>query len=444
MELPLGGDVAPITDNWEIWATAGWVLLLTLFSGFSSGSETALTAASRSKMHTLAQDGDWRAKLVLKIRSNSDDFISTVLLINTLVNITASALTTSLFLTLFGTSGILYATVAVTALILIFAEILPKTIAMNEADKVALWAAPPMRFFIIVLSPITRLIRLIIRQLLVWLRMRPDGLGAHLGDDELRGAIDLHGHAGEDAKDRSQMLRSILDLAEIDVSEVMTHRKNVVMIDIDQKSSFIIDETLSSNFTRVALYKDSPDNIVGVLHAKQLLRAIRAHADDLNAIDIKSVAQPPWFIPETTSLLDQLQAFQEKREHFAIVVDEYGSLMGVVTLEDIIEEIVGEVFDEYDVNVPGVRPQTDGSLVINGSVSIRELNREFHWQLPDEDAVTLAGLVLHEARQIPDVGQVFHFHGLRFEILRRQRNQITSVRVTPPAKSVALRTDAAA
>jgi Mg2+/Co2+ transporter CorB len=436
MDISVTADAAQEMDAIAIWMTVFWLFLLTVASAFFAGSETALTGASRSKMHALAKGGDWRAKLVVKTRQDSENLIATILLVNTLLNILASALTTSLFITLFGMSGVLYATILMTAVILIFAEVMPKTIAINNADNMALLVVPVIYGFLLLLKPITAIVKWIVRRSLKAIGIKADNMLGHaLSDEELRGAIDLHGHTDDDAKDRSHMLRSILDLAEIDVSEVMTHRKNVVMLDIEQKSSALIDEALSSNFTRVALYKDSPDNIVGILHAKQLLRAIRSHAEDLDQIDINSVAQAPWFIPETTSLLDQLQAFQERREHFAIVVDEYGSLMGVVTLEDIIEEIVGEVFDEYDVNVPGVRPQADGSYVVNGSVSIRELNREFDWRLPDEAAVTLAGLILHEARQIPDVGQVFHFYGLRFEILRRQRHQLTSLRVTPPAKT---------
>jgi len=436
MDIPLASETATQSlSAGDIWLTAFWVMIITILSAFFAGSETALTGASRSKMHAMAKNNDWRAKLVIKIRHDSENLIATILLVNTLLNILAGSLTTRLFLTLFGNEGILYATIIVTAVILIFAEVLPKTIAINNADRVSLLVAPIMRVFVMVLHPITFVVQKIVRYSLTLMRFKIDtGIGKPLGDEELRGAIDLHGVSGDEQRDKSVMLRSILDLAEIDVSEIMTHRKNVVMIDIDQNPSDIIDEALNSQFTRIALWKDSQDNVVGVLHAKNLLRALRAHSDDLNVIDITSVASPPWFIPETTNLLDQLNAFRERREHFAIVVDEYGSLMGVVTLEDILEEIVGEVFDEYDVNVPGVRPQGDGSYIVNGGVTIRDLNREFDWHLPDEEAVTVAGLILHEARQIPDVGQVFHFHKLRFEILRRQRNQITSVRITPQLK----------
>ena len=254
--------------------------------------------------------------------------------------------------------------------------------------------------------------------------------------DELRGAIEQHRgeETTEDAEVRTEraMLRSILELGEVPVSDVMTHRRNLVTIDGGQPPALIVDEVLASPYTRLPLWKDDPDNIVGVLHAKALLRAVRAHGGQLDPVDVVALAAQPWFIPDTTTLLDQLQAFRERREHFALVVDEYGSLMGVVTLEDILEEIVGDISDELDANVAGVRPQPNGSYAIDGWVTIRDLNREFEWRLPDDKASTIAGLVLHEARRIPDVGQVFTFYGFRFEILRRQRHQITAVRVTPP------------
>jgi Mg2+/Co2+ transporter CorB len=248
---------------------------------------------------------------------------------------------------------------------------------------------------------------------------------------ELRGAIDIH--SGEEAiRHEGKMLRSILDLSDVEVSKIMIHRRNVVMIDADQPASAILDQVTSSPYTRLPLWQGAPDNIIGVLHSKVLLRALHAHQGDTDAIDVLELAVPPWFIPDSTSLIDQLQAFRKRREHFALVVDEYGTLQGVVTLEDIIEEIVGDISDEHDILVAGVKPQADGSFIVNGDVTIRDLNREYDWRLPDEDAATIAGLLLHESRMIPEVGQVFLFHGFRFEVLRRLRNQIVSIRLTPP------------
>jgi Mg2+/Co2+ transporter CorB len=269
--------------------------------------------------------------------------------------------------------------------------------------------------------------------------LRPFGivLGAELGreqaEEELRGAIDLHEGAEPETRHERQMMRSILDLDEVEVEEIMTHRKKVSMIDLADEPDGIVDQVLDSQFTRIPVYRDDQDNVVGVLHTKELLRELRRHKGDVAKIDFDELPTEPWFIPDTTSLLDQLQAFRDRREHFAVVVDEYGSLMGIVTLEDILEEIVGEIEDEHDTPVSGVRPQPDGGYIVDGTVTIRDLNREFDWNLPDEEAATIAGLVMHESRLIPEKGQAFTFHGFRFEVLRRVRNQLTSVRVTPPS-----------
>jgi Mg2+/Co2+ transporter CorB len=253
---------------------------------------------------------------------------------------------------------------------------------------------------------------------------------------ELRGVIDLHTRAmadtSADIQHERAMLRSVLDLADVEVSEIMIHRRNLATVDVDQPVNDLIDQVLTSPYTRLPLWRGKPDNIVGVLHAKALARAVQEHTEQgtLDQLDPVAVAAAPWFIPDATRLLDQLQAFRARREHFAMVVDEYGSLQGVVTLEDILEEIVGEIADEHDVAVSGVRAQPDGSYVINGDVTIRDLNRQFDWSLPDDEAATIAGLVLHESRSIPEVGQTFLFHGFRFEVLRRQRNQITALKVS--------------
>jgi len=266
-----------------------------------------------------------------------------------------------------------------------------------------------------------------------WLRrrLRPDDAA-----ELLRSAIEEHtGEPGEEAPEIRQeraMLRSILDLAEVPVGAVMTHRRDMVTIDADLPAAEIVDAALASQFTRLPLWQGEPDNIVGVIHAKSLLRAVRGTLDNLNVV---ALASKPWFVPDATSLLDQLTAFRARREHFALVVDEYGTLLGLVTLEDILEEIVGDITDELDINVAGVFPQPDGSYIVDGRVTVRDLNRQFDWTLPDEeDYSTIAGLVIYEARRIPAVGQTFTFFGFRFEILKRQRNQIQTLRIRPPAK----------
>jgi Mg2+/Co2+ transporter CorB len=408
------------------------ILVLLVLSAFFSGSETALTAASRPLMHQLEQTGNRRARLVNQLHARTDRLLGTILLGNNLVNILSSALATSVLITLFGDAGIVYATLGITLLVLVFGEILPKTFAFRRANEVALVVAPLVNALVLVLSPVTRALVLVVRLLLRLLGAGKVQPGFGPSAEELRGAIDLHAGEGAAVKDERAMLRSILDLGEVTIEEVMTHRRSVAMIDADQPLPEIVAQVLASPYTRIPLWRGEPDNVAGVIHAKALFRAVQARQGSLDGLDIVALSSKPWFVPESRTLMDQLQAFRRRREHFALVVDEYGSLMGIVTLEDILEEIVGDIADEHDIAVPGVIRQPDGSFVVQGSVTIRDLNRELDWKLPDEEAVTIAGLVLHEARRIPEVGQAFMFHRFRFDILRRHRHQVTAIRITPP------------
>ncbi len=414
----------------ELFVWIGAIMALLVLSGFFSGSETALTAASLPRMHTLEQQGNHRALVFNRLFARKERLIGAILLGNNLVNIMASALATGILIRLFGEAGMVYATLAMTLMVLIFAEVLPKTYAIHNADRLALAVAPVMRVVVFVFGPVTMAVQTIVRGTLRLFRIRSIESGSS-SEEELRGAIDLHAGEGEEVRHERQMLRSILDLADVEVEEIMTHRRNVVIVDADLPTETIVKEVLESPYTRIPLWRESQDNIIGVLHAKALLRAVQAKGGQLSDLDIESIANDPWFIPENTDLLSQLQAFRSRHEHFAMVVDEYGELMGIVTLEDILEEIVGEIADEHDIEMAGVEMLEDGEIVANGDVTIRDLNRQFEWRLPDEEASTIAGLVLHEARRIPDEGQVFAFHGMRFEVLERKRNQITSIKVTP-------------
>lgn len=411
------------------------ILFLQFIAAFFSIAETALTAASRPRMHQMAKDGSRKAKLVNDLRSNSESLIGAILLGNNLVNILATAIATSTLTEIFGEAGVIYATAIMTVVILVIGEVVPKTYAMNSADSVALAVAAPIRAWMWFSWPATVTLGYVTRLFMRLFRLNKTNLGEHLSDDELRGAIDLHGAnpAGlspEIQKER-KMLHSILDLQDVTVAKVMTHRRNVVMLDIDEPVETIIRDVLASPFTRIPLWQDNTSNIIGLLHVKSLIRALQSGTSQ-TAVNIKALIAKPWFIPETASLLEQLQAFRDRREHFAFVVDEYGVFEGIVTLEDILEEIVGEISDEHDQIVSGVRRQPDGSFIVQGTVAIRDVNREFGWELPEERATTLAGLVMLEARRIPEIGQAYSFYGFRFDIIRRQRNQITLLRLTPP------------
>ena len=409
------------------------ILVLLILSGFFSGSETALTAASKHVMHSAEQNGDHRARLVNKLHEDKERLIGAILLGNNLVNILASALATSLLIELFGVNGVVFATIAMTLLVLIFSEILPKTYAIRNANKMALAIAPIIHPVIMVLAPITLAINALVHQMLSMFGGGPTAdENREAAEEELRGAIELHDGDEPTVKQERDMLRSVLQLNEVQVEEVMTHRSNVATIDASLPVEEIVKQAIASPFTRIPVWQNDPDNVVGILHAKALLREMMERGGNVGDLDIMTIVSNPWFIPETTLLQDQLEAFRSRREHFALVVDEYGSNMGIVTLEDIIEEIIGDIDDEHDVEVVGVTAQADGSYLVDGSVTLRDLNREFEWDLPDEEAVTIAGLILHESRRIPDIGQCFMFHGFRFDIVGRERNQITQVKLIPP------------
>tara|TARA_A100001037_G_scaffold301523_1_gene331259 strand:- start:105 stop:1391 length:1287 start_codon:yes stop_codon:yes gene_type:complete len=411
----------------------GAILVLLILSAFFSGSETALTRASLPRMHELARQGNRRADLVLALYEQRERLIGAILLGNNLVNILSTSLATTALLLIFGDAGIVYATIVMTLLVLIFAEVMPKTIALAKADHTALFVAPLIRVFVLVFAPVTHSVHIIINTALRAFGINlEESADRTESEEELRGAIALHTGPEPEIRHERQMLHSILELDDVEVGEVMTHRRNVTMLDVDLPTEEILQTVFDSPYTRLPLYRSDADDIVGILHAKALLREFGARKGDVEDIDIVSLSVQPWFIPETTALLDQLLVFRERREHFALVVDEYGAFMGIVTLEDILEEIVGEIDDEHDEIVRGVRPQPDGSYLVDGTVTIRDLNREFDWALPDDEASTIAGLVLFESRTIPEPGRVFNFRGFRYEILRRQRNQIVSLRLTPP------------
>ena len=405
------------------------ILVLLVCSGFFSSSETALTAASRVRMHAAEKDGDKRASLVQRLMNMRERLLGGILLGNNLVNILASVLTTTLFTNVFGGSAVALAmaTAVMTALILVFAEVLPKTYAISQPDKLALVVARPINLIVRLLGPVVALVQLIVNGVLKAFGVDTNA-SAWTAADEIKGAVDLHLQEGGVAKRARDQIYGVLEIGELTVEEVMIHRRNLSMVDLSGTNEDILKVVLASGHSRLPAYEGDPDNVVGVLHVKDLLAAL-SKTGEVASVDVKKQLRSCWFVPETTSVVKQLRAFQSKREHFALVVDEYGTLMGVITLEDILEEIVGDIQDEYDEELGGVSRLKDGGAVVRGDVAIRDLNRAMDWKLPDEEAVTIAGLVIHESQTIPTPGQTFAYHGYRFEILSRERNQIQSLRV---------------
>ena len=419
-----------------IW-TSGAILVLLALSAFFSGSETALTASSRATMHALAGQGSRGAAAALRLTEDNERLIGSILLGNNLVNILAASLATSIFTVLFGEAGVAWATLVMTFLVLVFSEVLPKTYAINNPENAAVRVAPLIALIVRVFSPIVSFIRVLVRGALLLMGVRTDPNAHALAPyEQIRGTIALHASEGGVDKAERDRLLAALDLREREVAEVMRHRRDISSISADSAAEEIVEFCLGSQHTRIPLWRGEPENIVGVLHAKDLLRAVNRQirdADDvpnaLSQLDVMGVAMKPWFVPDTRPLDDQLRAFLKRKSHFALVVDEYGVLQGLVTLEDILEEIVGDIADEHDIEREGLTREADGSVIVQGSMTIRDLNRACDWNLPDDEATTIAGLLIHEAQAIPTEGQVFAFHRTRFEVLERERHQITRLKL---------------
>jgi Mg2+/Co2+ transporter CorB len=421
------------------WLSIVIVLVCLLLSAFFAGSETALTASSRASMARLEKHGNKRAAIVNRLLASRERLLGALLFGNNAVNIAASSLATGVLLAWFGSAGVIYATVVMTIVVVVFSEILPKTAAFNAPDRIALAVARPMNLFVKFFGPVLMGVEALVRWLL-------KHIGMTVGDDqqvlsareELRGAVDLFHREGEVETLDRDMFGGVLDLRELVLSDVMIHRTDMITLDANDSPEAIVNAVIASPVTRIPLWRDNPENIVGILHVKDLLRALHAVDGNASKVDIAALMKAPWFVPDTRPVSEQLKAFRRRKTPFALVVDEYGDVEGLVTLEDILEEIVGDITDEHDVAMPGVRRQPDGSVNVDGAVPIRDLNRVMDWHLPDDEATTIAGLVIHEARSIPEVGQSFTFHGFRFRVLRRSRNRITALRIQPlPRKATA-------
>lgn len=419
------------------WIISGSILCLLILSGFFSGSETALTAASRGQLKSRAEKGNKGSERALRLTDDSERLIGSILLGNNLVNILATSLATAMFTRLFGESGVALATLVMTLLVLIFAEVLPKTYAISNPETAASFVARPIGVIVTLFAPVVAAVRAIVRGALAifGVKIDPD---SHIMDvrDEIAGALQLgHSEGVVEKEDRDRILGA-LDLADRTVEEIMLHRSEIELIDADLAPREILELCLHSNHTRLPMYRGEQENIIGVLHAKDLLRAVygrstsSADEDLFEGFDAMQVAMEPYFVPETTPLDEQMRQFLRRSTHFALVVDEYGALQGLITLEDILEEIVGEITDEFDIDEDHPLRRTDaGDVIVDGAMTIRDLNRALDWSLPDEEAVTVAGLVIHEAQTIPTRGQVFSFHNRRFEVLERKANRITRLKI---------------
>ncbi|MFL2811427.1 MAG: HlyC/CorC family transporter [Paracoccaceae bacterium] len=411
------------------------IFMLLFLSGFFSGSETALTAASRSILRAKEDKGHKGATRALKLTENTEKLIGAILLGNNFANILAASLATHLLTKIYGEGGVFYSTLVMTLLIVIFAEVMPKIYAINDPERAALRVSPIIAPVVYIFGPITISIQWIVMQIFKLFGKSNINLQNNNSvQEEIVGAISLGHLEGSMEKEDKDRLLATLDLSNRSVEEIMLHRSEIEMIDADSEPEIILKQCLTSSYTRLPIFKQDQENIIGVMHAKSLLRAVNIQKNgksskfsDQNILD---VAMKPYFILETTLLDDQLKEFLKRRAHFALVVDEYGALQGLLTLEDIIEEIVGEINDEHDdITEIELENSRDGVLIVEGNATIRDLNRAQEWDLPDSEANTIAGLVIHEAQNIPSVGQVFSFHGFRIEIIEKKENRLTKLKI---------------
>jgi Mg2+/Co2+ transporter CorB len=407
------------------------IVCLIVVAAIFTGAESALTAASRTRLAELEKRGSARARSVLHLLEAPERLMGGLLFGSTFSKVAASAVATATLMISFGGTGAILALVITTIIILVFAEVLPRTLAITYPERISLAIAPALRLITAVLGPIVLATEAIVKATL-------KVLGADIGEEhrvlsireEQRGSIELGHKEAALVKEERARLGGIRDLRELEVADIMIHRTKMRTLDLAIEPQKLVEAVLESPHTRLPVWRGKPDNIVGILHAKALFKALQEAGGDATKIDFERVVVPAWFVPDTRPLEDQLNAFLRRKMHFALVVDEYGEVEGLVTLEDILEEIVGDIKDEFDAVTSGTRKTRDGAYVIDGTVPIRDLNRTLDWQLPDEEATTLAGLVIHEARMIPEAGQAFSFHGFRFEVLKKRKQQITQIKVT--------------
>jgi len=410
------------------------VLALVSMSAFFSASEIGILSANRSKIHKLKLDGNPKAETLSKLRDDKERMIGALMLLNTFVNTAASVIASGFAIDFFGEGSyaLLISTVVMTTLILIYGEILPKTYAVRNAENLAMNVAGFFTIVTKIFAPFTIYVQMIVNFTLKVFASRKPADEPMSGMEVMRGALEYHHEEGIMVPEDRYMIGGVIDLDKVTVSEIMVHRKEMESIDIDDDPSEIIDQIISSSHSRLPIWKDEPDNIIGVIHIKDLLQKFYRKRGDINRADIVKAMRKPWFIADITPLKKQLNAFKENQKHFSLVVDEYGELLGLVTLEDILEEVFGEIDDEYDTSTSHyIQKKPDGSVVVDGDVNIRDVNRIMHWEIATEDATTVGGLVFHLAQKIPSLGEVYKHDGLRFKVTKKSQNTVTKVRISP-------------
>ncbi|MGI4776325.1 MAG: HlyC/CorC family transporter [Janthinobacterium lividum] len=404
------------------------ILILLAISGLLAATETAITASSPGKLHKLKASGNKRAELVLEILREKEKVISTMLIGNSLINTICTTLATAVFIEIFQDHnlGAIVSSGVMAVLIIVFAEVIPKAIAVAKAENITLLTAPAIGAFLKFLNPVNVTLaygtKIFCRILNIDLKQEVSGT------EEVRGVIEHQHQEGNFYKADRDMLGGILDIRDMTVSEIMVHRSNIVAIDANAGSKEMVRLALTSPYTRIPIWRDNKENIIGILHIKDLLKALHKCNNDVQKVNLQEIIISPWFIPDNAPAIHQLHAFRERKTHFACVVDEYGDIQGIITLEDILEEIVGQIDDEHDKSSQAIIKKSQDEFLISGSITIRDLNRELNWNLSDEFANTLAGLIIHEIERIPNQGETIELFDLKFTVIKKTANRIDTLR----------------
>ena len=411
-----------------LFIVVSFIAALLGLAALISATETAITATSPGLIQKLKSEGNKKAELLLGLLKIKEKVISTLLIGNSIANTLCTTIATGVFIETFGDDmGTLISSIVMSFTIIVFSEVIPKAIAVAKSEKVALMANPVLLVFLKILQPINIALGYITRGFCFIFRI--DLKQKVSAADEVRGVIEHHLSEGNVFKDDRDMLGGILDIRNLVIADIIIHRSSIVAINIDTPTDKIIKTVLSSNHTRIPFWEDDHDNIIGIMHVRDLLSNIYDTKSKYTEIDVRSLLSDTVFVPNNSLVTQQLQMFREGQTHLACVVDEYGDLQGIITLEDILEEIVGQIYDEHDTGKSKIKAKSENEFIIDGSLPIRDLNREFNWQIPESDATTLAGFIITKMERLPNQGEFLIEKNLKMIVKKKSENRIKTIQV---------------
>lgn len=406
------------------------VAVLIIAAALISCLETSITAASRATIHRLKSEGDKRARRLENLLKEREKVVSVMLLANNAINIVASALTTKILLEIFGEIGVLYATISLTVIIIIFGEILPKTVAIQAPEKSALFFSLLIEILFKTFAPLVEIIQKIVAAVIRVFSVKKIAKGKFSDLEEIRDTVNLKAKEGSIFKFDKDLIDGVLDLSDTAISEIMVHRKDILSLDRNLKIAEIVKKAINIGYTRIPLWQGHQENIIGILNVRKLLKGLHFYRGDIEKFDLEQTISSPLFVPSSNNLRSQLFTFRKFKKRMALVIDEYGSLLGLVCLEDILEEIVGEVRERDDHSNLNIVTTKSGIFKIPANTLIRDINKKLDLEIDENDeAYNLSALIINRLGRIPDEKERFEISGFQFEILRKKGNDLLLVKM---------------